>query len=373
MEWHKLANNLVHGELKECFHCHEQHVSDTKLCPNCRENKDLLISAEDIKTKYKISIVDLDINNVRYDYHKKENGVKCIIYYKPDIHKLVENIVSNLSSKNAKQKAFIIEDLQKKEKEEKESKKEFLIQSIFKDIEENFAKYNIPEEFIFQKNMKNCLRNLIDNYINNYAFNKNLLTIKILEDIEIMYNNKTRIDEKIDEIINQNYRDSAKKHELYFKYVTCLSNDVSLEKCIGEIQEYQEVVLGRSVRNNKFNIFLDEFIKLYPRSFHDSFLKDEKIEEVKNKYIEKNEITYNNCIDNIKKLLLQKMREPKIKRMLLRIGSFTKGRYSIEKLDFYADLYKNIPIKKLSTQIKKDESDIKEKGFYDDVYDFDNK
>jgi hypothetical protein len=331
-----------------CFHCNKNSSCD-KLCNNCRYDKNVMITATEMKKTYKISEEDLDKNEIYNEKFKTKYGSYGRSYYLPDIHKYVKNILMN-NKENPKYLSLnkVKEMIDEKEHEKEKDKKvyEFVIEGI----NTNLSKYNIEKNFIENKIMKELIENKIRGLINSFSHNIDRFIILALEHIELYHNKKIDIDNKINERIEQEFKSEAKSHKCYEDYIFKNKN---LDECIEILLKEQDKILYRNDRDENIKKFILEFEKELGFSLKKYFCY---YKSSVNQYVIENTIKYDFCVQKIKKIVYDKYKSGKLVEICNKLKKITNR-------DFHQDFenkYKNDKIKNVINFENKLNNDKKE-------------
>lgn len=280
----------------KCFHCHKNSISHNSLCNNCRFDKNIMMTATEIKKNYKISEDDIDSNKIYNETFKTIYGSYGKSYYIPELHQYVKNILvkDKISPKYLIWKK-IEEMIDKIESEKENTNKVF--KYVMDGIIISLNKYNIPKNFIEDETMNEIIKNKINNLIENYNHNIDKFVINILEIIEKFYNKKLEIDGKIDEFIDPEFEEEAIKLKCYNDFIYKNKN---LDECIDYMLREQEKILFKDEREEKIKKFMMNYEKEIGHSLK-QYLK--YIDKYKNQYVNDNLIKYETCVKKIKKIV----------------------------------------------------------------------
>jgi hypothetical protein len=343
----------------ECFHCHKKNYSSKNLCQECRFDKNIMATFTEIKKKYKLSESQIDHKKVYHETFRTKYGTEGTSYYLPDIINFVENISKNLSDTNPVKKAVVKFNNEQNEKQKKEDEENFLFNFIWNDVNSNLCKYNIPKDFLNYENTKQILLEKIKIFVKNYTHNnsQDFFVIDILEYLEKIYNRKLEIDEKIEDIIDDRYKQLAKKHVAYKNYI--FNSYYDLELCMRHILQDQDKILNQQERSDIYRDFWEKFIeenKDYSPEKYDYLIEGEKRD-----YVYDNKISCDVCFEKIKSKLFDKMKSIELEKIVKMLNKSTHNRCSLANLEeIYKDKeFKNM--KKFSEKIKKDSNKIEDR------------
>jgi hypothetical protein len=319
--------------LSECFHCHKQNNSSKKLCQDCRFDKNAMVTYTDIKKIYKLTEDEIDKTKVYHETFRTKYGSKGVVYYIPDIIKFVEEFAKNLPDTDPTKKAVIKLNIEQNEKQKKEDAEKFLYCFILNDVKLNLSKYNIPKEFLEIDYIQKTIKIKIINFVKNHTHNNNqdLFVINILECLDSMYTKKLEIEEKIEDLIDPFYKESAKKHPIYLNYIIYDHNNIDI--CMSQLLHDQDRIINQEKREKKFEIFLKDFTDKNSEFFSPKYLN--LIQSERSNYVNNNKIDYDICIEKIEKMLYNVMIQNELSNMHKRLNAATGKRISL------ADLKKN--------------------------------
>jgi hypothetical protein len=331
-----------------CFHCNKNLCCD-KLCNNCRYDKNIMITATEMKKIYKISEDDLDKNKIYHEKFKTKYESYGTSYYLPDLHEYIKNVLIN-NKENPKYLLLnkVKEIFDKKENEKENDKKvyDFVIEGINK----NLSKYNIQKNFIENKIMKELIENKVLDLINSFSHNIDQFIILSLEFIETYHNKKNEIDSKINETVEPEFQTNAKEYKCYEDYIFRNKN---LNECMEIILKEQEKIIYKNDRDENIKKFILDFEKEFGYSSKKYLGYYKKIVE---QYVIENTIKYDFCINKIRKIVCDKYKSDKLVKISNRLQKYTNR-------DFYQDLeqkYKNFKIRNANTFEDKLNNDEKE-------------
>lgn len=340
--------------LQVCFHC-KKNKSNT-LCNDCRFNKNIMATATDIKKTYKILEEDIDIDEIYHENYTTSYKTIGTSYYLPDFYKYVKNILIEKIDKNNKKYSKIkkaLEKINQIENEEENKKNNYNI--VIENIRLGLKKYNISELFIETNEMKTLIDKKLDELTNKYNFNLDFYVIQILDNIEFYHNRKIEIDNRIENEVNEKYKENVKQKELYFSYIFDNDKYINLNKTMEYILKEQEKDLYKNAREEKMNKLLKDIENKLGYSLRlFSFI----LNKYKSEYVNNNIISYDECKKKMENEIYCEFKKRKLIELSKNIGKIV----NIDTYEYLIKKYKNekiIDAKEFSKKIKSDGKNIK--------------
>ena len=223
---YKIINNRL------CYHCKNNinnYDKKRNFCDKCLYNNEIMIEFTELENIYKISFNDINkifnLNEIKFECNGK------LYFYTSDFFKYIDNVVKD---KYKKCHYIYSKCLEIKETKEKNDK---MFCYVLEGILLSLPKYNIPQNFIFNNYFYNLIKNRINTFIYYYYHDVHKFAIHTLDYIKLLYSKKNEIDNAIDSILCQEYKEIAKNHEIYYKFIL---NKVNIDDAINILLSEQE-------------------------------------------------------------------------------------------------------------------------------------
>jgi hypothetical protein len=216
----KTKKNIVKKN-NYCCHCKSdinKYDKKRKFCDNCIKNKEIMMTSKEIESIYQINFIIIDISKIRYDYiiiQTHYQYISEIYYYLPDFYKYVDYALDKYGSAKCEKDKYLQLVKIKKTKEKNDKMFDYVLEGVFLCL----PKYNIPQNIFFEENIYNLTINKIRDYVYNYHHNVHQFTIYTLDYIELLLNKKIKIDEIIDAVLDPLFRETSKKHPVYYDFI----------------------------------------------------------------------------------------------------------------------------------------------------------
>lgn len=235
-----------------CISCNKKmhHSKLYRICITCMFNKDITISHNEAKKRYRLTSTDIrNAKLYRFKVRIKNNMITKHLV--KEVHELARKLFKNLDLTNTKLIAFNKCEKEITTKLEYSHQKELYEQNIKNNVIELLSKYDINKIDII-------VNKLIDYFIklrctDFFASSESSLCVQICDDVHKCYQMKILLDNTIINQFGEEYMSYAQKHSEYFSYI-CGKCD---SKCI--IDKLHEIINKEKRNQRQHNI--DELLK----------------------------------------------------------------------------------------------------------------
>ena len=235
-------------EQKHCYYCKNllSRYTSCQLCTICKYDPEIIISYTDAKRKYKLTkeeIYDAELFHITFKIHGTI-GTKYLI---DDVEKLAYRLIKKKKLKifdkcvcaYNKQKEIMDKVRERKKEIEKRSKL----------IKRNLKYLVLKLDSKIKINRDKYILNLIEKYSNELDINVCDAITVILEDIEKEVNRKKKMEDLINNEIDEEYKIMARSHPSYKGYIYNKSTNVELY--FSDIKNYIFFMHQGKIRKNE--------------------------------------------------------------------------------------------------------------------------